>query len=115
MDAVSSVFTSCLALIEASDLVLRAEAEDVERFGGALGAPVLLRYCSILLASCSLRSRESRSALFENSSSLVISSWTRFKTLNRSTLRTTPANWALSRIGSAKFAPKVEANSSVAM
>ena len=114
MDAVSS--PSCLVLTLASDLMLRVDADDAERFGGGPpGCPPLERYCSIRFASSSLLSRVSSCARFDAISSFVISSWILFIILNLRTPRTTPANCALSRIGSAKFAPSVDDSSSVAI
>src|SRR5450432_1192248 len=81
---------------------------------GVFWVPLLLRYCSIRWASISLLSKASRAARFFASSSLIISCCTLFMTLYLKTARTTPANWAHSRIGSAKLAPKELDNSSVA-
>ncbi len=44
MDAVSSWLPSPLRVLGTSERVLLADADDMERLGVALGAPVLVRY-----------------------------------------------------------------------
>lgn len=112
MDCVSSVFGDLAAGDCCDDLADAVDAVDAARRGGSCDV-LEARYASIRLDSCSLLSKLPRRPRFFSSSSRVISCCTLFRTRYLNTLRTTPANCALSRMGSEKEAPTPLDKSSV--